>query len=94
MRARRGALVAVALLAAACDGGSGGGPLPGFGPLTPSGVPHQAAAGLPRDEGTVDLVSGATTVAVRTADLGAERVRAVTPDGPGWRRCSTSPATR
>jgi hypothetical protein len=81
VRARWGALVAVALLAAACDGGGGGGQLPGLGPVTPSGVPHEAAAGLPRDVGTVDLVSGATTVDVRTAELGTERVRAVTPDG-------------
>ncbi|HEY6747010.1 MAG TPA: hypothetical protein VI357_14965 [Mycobacteriales bacterium] len=82
MRARWGALVAVALLAAACDSGGDGRP-PGFGLLTPGsgGVPHQAAAGLPRDVGTVDLVSGATTVDVRTAELGAQRVRAVTPDG-------------
>ena len=80
MRARLSALVAVALLAAACDG-SGGDPLPGLGPVTPGGVPHETAVGLARDAGTVDLVSGATTVAVRTADLGAARVRAVTPDG-------------
>jgi hypothetical protein len=84
VRARWGALVAVALLAAACDDDGGGRP-PGFGLLTPSptGVPHQAAAGLLRDTGTVDLVSGATTVSVRTADLGPDRVRATTPDGAG-----------
>jgi hypothetical protein len=84
VRARWGALVAVALLAAACDD-DGGGPPPGFGLLTPSptGVPHQAATGLLRETGTVDLVSGATTVSVRTADLGTDRVRATTPDGAG-----------
>jgi len=84
VRARWGALVAVALLAAACDDDGGGRP-PGFGLLTPSpiGVPHQAAAGLLPETGTVDLVSGATTMSVRTADLGADRVRATTPDGAG-----------
>lgn len=84
MRARWGLGVAVALLAAGCDGG-GGGQLPGLGPVTPSptAVPHQAAAGLSGDVGTVDLVSGATTVAVRTADLGPDRVRATTPEGAG-----------
>lgn len=84
MRARWGLVVVVALLAAGCDSG-GGGRVPGLGALTPSpsGVAHEAAAGLPGDAGTVELVSGATTVAVRTADLGADRVRATTPDGAG-----------
>jgi hypothetical protein len=83
VRARWSALVAVALLATACD--RGGGPPPGFGLLTPSptGAPHQAATGLLSETGTVDLVSGATTVSVRTADLGADRLRATTPDGAG-----------
>ena len=36
------------------------------------------------DAATVDLVSGATTVTVRAADLGgADRLRALTPDGAG-----------
>jgi hypothetical protein len=83
VRARWGAVVAVGLLAAACDGH--GGPPPGFALPAPSptAAPHQVAAGLAHDTGTVDLVSGATTVAVRTADLGPDRVRATTPDGAG-----------
>jgi hypothetical protein len=83
VRARWVALAAVALLAAACDR-DGAWP-PGFGLVTPgpTAVPHQVAAGLPADAGTVELVSGATTVTVRTADLGADRVRATTPDDSG-----------
>jgi hypothetical protein len=83
VRARWGAVVAVGLLAAACDGH--GGPPPGFAlPVpSPTAAPHQVATGLAHETGTVDLVSGATTVAVRTADLGPDRVRATTPDGAG-----------
>jgi hypothetical protein len=84
VRARWGALVAVALLATACERGDGRidplTPLPGPGAATPA---HQVATGLHADTGTLDLVSGATTVAVRTADLGPARVRASTPDGAG-----------
>jgi len=46
--------------------------------------PHMVAAGVNRDAATVDLVSRATTVTVRSADLGGtDRVRASTPDGAG-----------
>lgn len=84
MRARWVLVVGVAMLAAGCESGGSGLP-PGFGALPPSrtGVPHEGAAGLRGDVGTTDLVSGATTVAVRTADLGPDRVRATTPDGAG-----------
>ena len=77
-------LLAAALTATACSGG--GGPVAGpANPLAP-GRPiqvraHEAAPGLAADAATVDLVSGATTVTVRTADLGRDRIRAVTPDG-------------
>jgi hypothetical protein len=87
VRARWGALVAVALLAAACDRGDGR-PV-GVGLLTPgltaspTGPPHEVGTGLDADTGTIDLVSGATTVTVRIADLGADRLRATTPDGAG-----------
>jgi hypothetical protein len=80
VRARWVALMAVALLAAACDR-EGAWP-PGFGLVTPgpTAASHAAATGLDADAGTVELVSGATTIAVRTTDLGADRVRATTPD--------------
>ncbi len=81
MRARWIGLVAVALLAAACDRESGRSL--GFGPPGPTVAPHRAATGLTGDAGTVDLVSGATTVTVRIADLGADRVRVTTPDDAG-----------
>jgi hypothetical protein len=74
-------VVAVALVAAACD--SGDGRPAGFGLLTPTSSPHVAGTALGADAGTVDLVSGATTVTVRTADLGTERLRATTPDHAG-----------
>jgi hypothetical protein len=44
---------------------------------------HDVRTALPGDAATVDLVSGATSVTVRTADLGADRLRASTPDGAG-----------
>ena len=47
------------------------------------GADHEAATRIPGDTGTVDVVSGATSVTVRAADLGSERVRASTPDGAG-----------
>lgn len=91
-------MVAVVLLAGACDKGDPaagppvGGPLPGRppagSPLDPD-RPHQVTTGLPDgtdagDPATVDLVSGATTVTVRAADLpGDARVRATTPDDAG-----------
>ena len=56
-------------------------------PLAPGrpspGVPHEVGAALPGDAGTLDVVSGVTSLTVRTADLGADRVRAITPDGAG-----------
>jgi len=57
-------------------------------PLSPGGVrqvhPHAVASGVNGDAATVDVVSGATTVTVRSEDLGgADRVRASTPDGAG-----------
>ena len=46
--------------------------------------PHAVATAVSADAATVDLVSGATTVTVRAEDLsGADRLRAVTPDGAG-----------
>jgi len=41
---------------------------------------HEATAALDTGAATVDVVSGATTVAVRSADLGPDRIRVVTPD--------------
>lgn len=67
-------------------------------PVDPGRPPHQVATGLPdgtdlpggtgadapAGTATVDLVSGATTVTVRTADLpGDARIRATTPDDAG-----------
>jgi hypothetical protein len=82
-------VVAVGFLATGCDHGDGravGGAANPLMPGSPAGtaasaVRHQVGTGLRADAATVDLVSGATTVAVRTGDLGADRVRAVTPDG-------------
>jgi hypothetical protein len=46
--------------------------------------PHAVATGVSGDGATVDVVSGATTVTVRAADLGgADRLQASTPDGAG-----------
>jgi hypothetical protein len=82
-------VLALALAATACDGS---GPVDGPGsPLAPGRPgslsqihPHQVATGVSGDAATVDLVSGATTVTVRAADLGgADRLRALTPDGAG-----------
>lgn len=81
--------VAATVATAGCESGSGA---VGATPLEP-GLPaatgvapqasHRASAGLPVDAATVDVVSGATAVTVRTADLGTDRVRAVTPEGAG-----------
>jgi hypothetical protein len=83
-------VLALVLAATACDGS---GPVDGPGsPLAPGRPgslsqihPHQVATtGVSGDAATVDLVSGATTVTVRAADLGgADRLRALTPDGAG-----------
>ena len=82
--------LAVVLAATAC---SGTGPVDGPGsPLAPGRPgslsqihPHQVATtGVSGDAATVDLVSGATTVTVRSDDLtGADRLQALTPDGTG-----------
>ncbi len=77
-------LLAVVLTATACSGG--GEPVAGpANPLAPGRPvqprPHEAARWLRAEAATVDLVSGATTVTVRTADLGRDRIAAVTPDG-------------
>jgi hypothetical protein len=86
-------LVAVVLGAsAACSGGGGTSAVNPVNPLAPAltgtaaatpGRAHQASAAVPGDAATVDLVSGATAVTVRAADLGLDRVRAVTPDDAG-----------
>jgi hypothetical protein len=82
-------VLALALAATACDGS---GPVDGPGsPLAPGRPgslsqihPHQVATGVSGDAATVDLVSGATTVTVRSEDLGgADRLQALTPDGAG-----------
>lgn len=81
--------LAAVLVITAC---SGTGPVDGPGnPLAPGRPgslrqvhPHTVATAVSADTATVDLVSGATTVTVRAADLGgADRLRAVTPDGAG-----------
>ena len=86
---RRWVVLALVLAATACDGS---GPVDGPGsPLAPGRPgslsqihPHQVATGVSAAAATVDLVSGATTVTVRAADLGgADRLRALTPDGAG-----------
>jgi hypothetical protein len=85
------AVVAAGVLLTGCDHGDGrpaGAPanplVPGspLAPGSPAGrVEHRVGTGLDGDAATVDLVSGATTVVVRIGDLGADRVRAETPDG-------------
>jgi len=81
--------LAAVLVISAC---SGTGPVDGPGsPLAPGRAgslrqvhPHAVATAVSADAATVDLGSGATTATVRTADLGgADRLRAVTPDGAG-----------
>lgn len=79
-------LVLVVAGSAGCDDGDGGsGPVVGpLGPPTTTGTAHRASTGLAADTGTIDLVSGVTTVSVRSADLpGDTRLQADTPDGAG-----------
>lgn len=71
-------VAASAAVLAACSGG-GGEPVRPFG--TAPATPHRVSTAAPVT--TVDLVSGATTMTVRDADLGPERVRASTPEGSG-----------
>jgi hypothetical protein len=76
-------VLAVLVTVTACE--SGVEPVAGpANPLAP-GRPiqqraHEATAALDTGAATVDVVSGATTVAVRSADLGPDRIRVVTPD--------------
>jgi hypothetical protein len=81
--------LAAVLVIAAC---SGTGPVDGPGsPLAPGRPgslrqvhPHAVATAVSADALTVDLVSGATTMTVRAENLsGADRLRAVAPDGAG-----------
>ena len=79
------AVLALAVtVGAGCDDG-GSGPIVGpLGPPTTTGTAHRATAAPAVDTGTVDLVSGVTTVSVRSADLpGDTRLQADTPDGAG-----------
>jgi hypothetical protein len=74
----------LALLVAGCDDGDGGPIVSPLGPPVTTGPAHRATTGLDGDTGTVDLVSAATTVSFRSADLpGGTRVQADTPDGAG-----------
>ena len=81
--------LAVVLVVTGCTGaGPVDGPANPLAPGRPGGLrqvhPHVVAAGVNADAATVDVVSGATTVTVRSADLGgADRVQASTPDGAG-----------
>jgi hypothetical protein len=71
--------VVLALVATGCDGGGGtaAGPV-----LATPGPAHSVSTDRAAD--TVDLVSGATTLSVRSADLpGRGTVTATTPDGSG-----------
>ena len=75
-------VLAVLVTVTACGSGE-----PVAGPANPlaPGRPiqqraHEATAALDTGAATVDVVSGATTVAVRSADLGPDRIRVVTPD--------------
>jgi hypothetical protein len=80
VRTRWGALIAGAVLLTACSDG-GGEPLYPLRP-GPTGPAHQVATGIgTAGDGTLDLLSGATTVTVRDADLGPDRVRVSTPEG-------------
>lgn len=52
---------------------------------SPDAAPHAVATARDgRDAATLDVVSGATTVTVRAADLGDTLVRASTPDGSAF----------
>ena len=81
--------LAVVLAATACSGiGPVDGPANPLAPGRPGGLsnvhPHAVATGVAGDAATVDVVSGATTVTVRSDDLGgADRLQALTPDGTG-----------
>jgi hypothetical protein len=79
-------VVVVAFAATACGHGNGrplGVPGDPVGGPTAATTPHEVGTTLAGDSGAVDLVSGATTVTVRTADLGVDRLRASTPAGAG-----------
>jgi hypothetical protein len=81
--------LAVALTVTGCTGaGAVDGPAnplaPGPRPGRRQVHPHAVATGVSGDTATVDLVSGAATVTVRSDDLGgADRLRASTPDDAG-----------
>ena len=81
--------LAVVLVVTGCTGeGPVDGPANPLSPGRPGGLPqvhqHAVATGVTGEAATVDLVSGATTVTVRSADLGGtDRLQASTPDGSG-----------
>lgn len=81
--------LAVALVLTGCSGsGAVDGPGSPLAPGRPGGLrhlqPHAVATGVNGDAATVDLVSGATTVTVRSADLpGTDRLQALTSDAAG-----------
>jgi hypothetical protein len=81
--------LAALLVVTACSGtGPVDGPANPLAPGRPGDVsqvhPHAVATGVTGDTATVDVVSGATTVTVRSDDLaGADRLQALTPDGAG-----------
>jgi hypothetical protein len=81
--------LAALLVVTACSGtGPVDGPANPLAPGRPGDVsqvhPHAVATGVTGDAATVDVVSGATTVTVRSDDLaGADRLQALTPDGAG-----------
>lgn len=81
--------LAVVLVLTACSGtGPVDGPANPLAPGRPGALPqvhpHAVATGVSSDAATVDLVSGATTVTVRSDDLaGTDRLQALTPDGAG-----------
>ena len=86
---RRWVGLAAVLVVTACSGtGPVDGPANPLAPGRPGDVsqvhPHAVATGVTGDAATVDVVSGATTVTVRSDDLaGADRLQALTPDGAG-----------
>jgi hypothetical protein len=79
------ALAAALLAVSGCSSAlPGPAPVGGNGAVQPA--PHTVTAGLGgRSQAELDVVSGATTVTVRTANLGSELVSAATPSDSGVR---------